>query len=191
MKPSVTPMIMFSIKDLTVRRQAMCLRPPCQTINLTLVPLADLTSRRSMSKCLMFCAVRQSSVSVYDPEHALSLWVAMACLGEGAARTSHGDDPRLDVAGHALGDGQLFVLVNVPHGCRLERKAALSLSLSKRVQSARKCRQRVYLKGWSGWAEFALKICHSHRSCSGCPWMLWDFRSFSTSSWPELSCNCF
>jgi hypothetical protein len=39
----VTPMIMFSTRDLTVRRQATCLRAPCQMVKTTLDCLAVLT----------------------------------------------------------------------------------------------------------------------------------------------------
>lgn len=39
----VTPMIMFSTRDLTVRRQATCLRAPCQMVKTTLFCLAVLT----------------------------------------------------------------------------------------------------------------------------------------------------
>ena len=53
-KPFVTPVIMFSMSDLTVLRQATCLRPPCHTTSFTFVSRDSafgLTTRRSMSMC--------------------------------------------------------------------------------------------------------------------------------------------
>ena len=50
----VTPLIIFEMRLLIVRKQATCFLPPCQTARVTLAELLDLTSRMSMSMCRTF-----------------------------------------------------------------------------------------------------------------------------------------
>jgi len=50
----VTPLIIFEMRLLIVRKQATCFLPPCQTARVTLAAFLDFTSRMSMSMCRTF-----------------------------------------------------------------------------------------------------------------------------------------
>lgn len=51
----VTPVIMFSTSDLTVRKHATCLRAPCQMVKTTLSALAVLTCTASVLVVRILC----------------------------------------------------------------------------------------------------------------------------------------
>lgn len=50
----VTPLIIFEMRLLIVRKQATCFLPPCQTARVTLALFLAFTSRISMSMCRTF-----------------------------------------------------------------------------------------------------------------------------------------